>query len=201
MHRRASADVQASKPHHAKGTHMSSAPVQNKTVVYLLGGIAVLLVVLLAVLFYRGQGSTAVPDATAPGTSTETSTPPSMPGVGSSTGAEFDPATATKVPAGETPEAYMKRYYQAIIDKKFDIAFKMQPATSQVNGTVDDFGATQTGYGYTAFSVVGASTQGDTSTVSADLTLGANGNWSVDWVFVKVGGTWLVKERSKIAMK
>jgi hypothetical protein len=178
---------------------MSSAPVQNKTVVYLLGGIAVLLVVLLAVLYFRGQGSTAVPDATAPGASTETSAPASMPGVAPST--EFDPATATKVPAGETPEAYMKRYYQAIMDKKWDVAFKMQPATSQANGTVEQFGETQTGYGYTAFKVVSASTQGDTATVSVDLTLGANGNWGVDWVFVKVGGEWLVKQRSKIAMK
>jgi hypothetical protein len=200
VHRRASADVQASIPHRAKGTNMSPAPTQNKTVIYLLGGIAVLLVVLLAVLYVRGQGSTVVPDATAPGNSTETSTPASMPGVAPSTGAEFDPAAATKVPADSTPEAFVKLYYQSILDKKWDVAFKMQPAASQKNGTVEDFQATQTGYGLTAFKVLSATAQGDTATVDVEQNLGANGTWGVIWTFVKFEGAWVVKSR-QVQMK
>jgi hypothetical protein len=177
----------------------------NRTVTYLLVAVVALLAIFIGIVMFRNQPGatgTAATGAGTPGASTTGTAPAgAMPGVQSSTGAPFDPATATKVPAGETPEAYMGRYYQAIIDKKFDVAFKMQPAASQANGTAESFGQTQTGYGYTAFKVVGANTQGNTSTVSVDLTLGANGNWGVDWVFVKSGDNWLVKERSKIAMK
>jgi hypothetical protein len=179
---------------------MSSAPAQNKTVVYLLGGIAVLLVVLLAVLYFRGQGSTTLPDAAAPGTSAETSVPAAMPGVAPSTGGEFDPATATKVPEGTTPEAFVKLYYQSIIDKKWDVAFKMQPAASQKGGSVEEFQATQTGYGLTAFKILSATAQGDVATIDVEQNLGANGTWGVIWTFVKFEGAWVVKSR-KVQMK
>jgi hypothetical protein len=200
VHRRASADVQASTPHHAKGTHMSSAPAQNKTVIYLLGGIAVLLVVLLGVLYFRGAGSTTLPEAPAPQASTDTSAPASMPGVAPSTGTDFDPAKATKVPADSTPEAFVKLYYQSILDKKWDVAFTMQPAASQQGGSVEDFKATQTGYGLQSFKVLSAKVQGDAATVDVEQNLGQNGTWGVIWSFEKFEGGWVVKSR-QVQMK
>ncbi len=117
-----------------------------------------------------------------------------MPGVASSTGAPFDPATATKVPPGKQPEAFVKSYYQSILDKKWDAAFKMQPAVSQ-QGTVDDFKATQERYGMKSFKVVSSASQGATATVEVSQDLGQNGKWGATWVFVKSGANWLVKER------
>jgi hypothetical protein len=179
---------------------MSSAPAQNKTVVYLLGAIAVLLVVLLGALYVRGQGSAPVPEAAAPQTTTETSAGASMPGIKPSTGADFDAATATKVPADSTPEAYVKLYYQSILDKKWDVAFKMQPAASQAGGSVEDFQSTQTGYGLQSFKVISAQIQGDTATVDVEQNLGQNGTWGVIWTFVKFEGGWVVKSR-QVQMK
>lgn len=175
------------------------APAQNKTVVYLLGVIVVLLVALVAIFLVTRSSTpdtTAVaPDATAPET-----TATAMPGIKPSTGADFDPATGTKVPAGTTPDAYVKLYYQSILDKKWDVAFKMQPAASQVGGSVQDFQSTQTGYGMAAFKVVTSSSQGDTATVEVEQDLGANGKWGALWTFVKYKSEWVVKSR-QVSMK
>jgi len=179
------------------------APAQNKTVVYLLGVIVVLLVALVAIFVVTSNNKTATPDATAntPTPSTTASATPTQPGMGSSTGAAFDPATGTKVASGTKPEAYVKTYYQAILDKKWDVAFKMQPAASQQGQSVSDFQNTQEKmYGMTAFKVVSASEQGDTATVEVEQTLGANGTWGAIWTFVKYKGEWVVKSR-QVQMK
>jgi hypothetical protein len=174
-------------------------PAPNKTVVYLLGVIVILLVALVAIFIVSRPASTPSSTATTPPAATET-TASSMPGIKPSTGADFDPATATKVAKGSTPEAHVKTYYQAILDKKWDVAFKMQPAASQAGGTVADFEATQTGYGLTAFKIVTAKIEGDTASVEVEQNLGANGTWGVLWSFVKNGADWVVKSR-QVQMK
>lgn len=174
----------------------------NKTTVYLLAVVAVLLVVIVAIVIATQQNKTVTqtPGTTNPGTSTATSSTGSMPGVGQSTGAAFDPATATKVPSGEKPDAYVKRYYESILAKKWDVAFKMQPAASQAGGSVTDFEQTQTGYGMTAFKVITANEQGDASTVEVEQDLGANGMWGVVWSFAKYQNGWVVQSR-QVQMK
>jgi hypothetical protein len=174
----------------------------NKTTVYLLGVIVVLLVAIVAIIIISQQNKpgTAVDQTASPGSSTSATSTGSMPGVGQSTGAAFDAATATKVPSGEKPDAYVKRYYQAILDKKWDVAFKMQPATSQQGGAVEDFQQTQTSYGMTAFKVLSANEQGDAATVDVEQDLGANGMWSVIWSFAKYKDGWVVQSR-KVQMK
>lgn len=176
------------------------APAQNKTVIYLLGVIVILLVALVAI-FVVTRGSTPATTAAVPDTSgSSTATATSMPGIKPSTGVDFDPATGTKVPAGTTPDAYAKLYYQSILDKKWDAAFKMQPAASQVGGSVQDFQSTQTGYGMQSFKIVTSSVQGDTATVDVEQNLGSNGNWGALWTFVKYKGDWVVKSR-QVQMK
>jgi hypothetical protein len=175
------------------------APAQNKTVVYLLGVIVVLLVALVAI-FVVTRTSTPGTTATTPDVATTEPTSTAMPGIKPSTGADFDPATATKVPAGTTPDAYVKLYYQSILDKKWDVAFKMQPAASQAGGSVEQFQSTQTGYGMASFKVVTSSSQGDTSTVEVEQNLGANGTWGALWTFVKYKSDWVVKSR-QVQMK
>ncbi len=168
----------------------------DKTVIYLLGAIVVLLVVIVAAFFFKAQaGSPSIG-----GQVTAPTAPPGNPGIQPSTGTEFDPATATKVPPKQNPEAYVKAYYQAILAKKWDAAFKMQPAASQKGASVADFQSTQTGYGMKAFNVLSSKAQGDVATVEVEQDLGANGKWGVEWTFAKYKDGWVVQSR-KVVMK
>jgi hypothetical protein len=171
----------------------------NRTMLYLLGVVVVLLVVIVALVVVNGQNASQPTPTGTPAVSTAATGTQSMPGVKPSTSAPFDPKTATKVAAGVEPKAYVTKYYQSILDKKWDIAFKMQPSASQVGGTAQDFGATQTGYGMTSFKIASATTEGDTATVVAQQDLGANGTWTATWTFVKSGTDWYVKSR-QVAM-
>jgi len=173
--------------------------VTNKTMLYLLGVVVVLLIVIVALVVVRGQGTQQV---AAPTATNSTGTAPagsSMPGVKPSASADFDVKTATKVPSGTDPKAYVSNYYQAILDKKWETAFKMQPAASQAGGTAKDFEQTQTGYGMKSFKVADSKVEGDTATVIVAQDLGANGTWTVTWTFVKNGADWVVKSR-QVAM-
>lgn len=169
----------------------------NRTVMLLAGAVVVLLIAFVAVVVLNNGGGTPV--ATAPtGTSaTPTTTSTSNPGMASSA-TSFDPATATKVAAKDTPKTFVSAYYQAILDKKYDVAFKLQPAASQ-SGTVADFQSTQEMYGMTAFSIFADTTGSTDATVVVRQDLGTNGIWNATWTFVKDGGSWLVKAR-KVGM-
>ena len=178
----------------------------QRTVMILLGVVVVLLVAIVGIVIYTGQQKNA-PVAAGTGTTGVASSPTTStgqptqanPGMAPSTAASFDAKTATKVPAGMTPDKYVASYYQSILDKKFDVAFRMQPATSQ-QGTVADFQATQQGYGMKSFKVVSSNIAADTATVDIEQDLGTNGTWGALWTLKKVGGDWFVESR-KISMK
>lgn len=171
----------------------------NRTMLYLLGVVVVLLVAIVALVVVKAQNNNAT--VVTPNASTVQNAPSttSMPGVSSSAGSDFDAKTATKVPANVDPKAYVSTYYQAILDKQWDKAFKMQPAASQAGGTAKDFEQTQLGYGMKSFKIGSATVAGDTATVVAQQDLGANGKWTVTWTFAKVSGAWYVKSR-QVAM-
>jgi len=173
----------------------------NRTVMILAGAVVILLIAFVAVVVLNSNpgantasttGTTGTTGTTAGATTTATSNP----GVGSSAAAAFDPSTATKV-TGE-PKSFVSLYYQSIIDKKFDVAFKMQPKASQT-GTVADFQSTQEMYGMKAFSIFSEVTGSTEATVVVRQDLGTNGIWNATWTFAKADGSWLVKER-KVGM-
>lgn len=165
----------------------------NRIVMYLSIVVVVLLVAFVAVVISFSGAKTPVAPATTAGTSSTTTT--SQAGL-SPSASGFDPATATKVPADSDPKKFVTVYYQAILDKQWDVAFKMQPAASRVGQTVAAFQQTQEQmYGMTSFKVA-KSDIGDTdATVVVDQDLGTNGTWNTAWTFTKVDGTWLVKAR------
>jgi hypothetical protein len=169
----------------------------NRTVMLLAGAVVVLLIAFVAVVMLN-TGAAAVPTAAGPTATTPgtTTTATSNPGMAAST--TFDKATATKVAAGETPKSFVSAYYQAIIDKKYDVAFKLQPAASQ-SGTVADFKSTQEMYGMKAFTIFADTTGSTEATVVVRQDLGTNGVWNASWTFVKDGSDWLVKSR-KVGM-
>jgi hypothetical protein len=176
----------------------------QKTIMILLGVVVVLLVAIVGIVVYTGQqknsaaaGATSTVDTSSAATAPTTTT--AQPGMAPSTAAPFDPATATKVPSGTTPQQFVSSYYQNILDKKYDVAFKMQPAASQ-QGTVADFQATQQGYGMVSFKVVSSNVAADSATVDIEQNLGSNGLWGALWTLKKVGNDWYVESRA-ISMK
>jgi hypothetical protein len=172
-----------------------NASNNNRTVMMLLGVVVILLAALVVVVIMR-QPATPVASTTTTAAAAASTAATSMPGVGSSTAATFDPKTATKVPTGVQPKDFVAGYYQNIMDKKWAAAFAMQPATSRAGGTVADFQATEAGYGMTSFKLMGQKITGDTATVVIQQDLGTNGIWGATWTLVKNGSTWLVKTRT-----
>lgn len=169
----------------------------NNRLVMILAAIVVVLLVAFVAVVVLNSPAPATNTTTNPGTST-TATATSNPGMGSSTGTEFDATKATKVPADSTPDGFVSAYYQAILDGKWDDAFKMQPAASQT-GSVADFQATQEMYGMTSFKIASKDIGDTEATVVVEQDLGQNGVWNATWTFVKEGGDWLVKAR-KVGM-
>jgi hypothetical protein len=166
----------------------------NRIVMYLSIAVVVLLVAFVGVVIASSGGAkTPAPStATTPAATTTDTTQAGM-----SSSAAFDPATATKVPADSDPKKYVAAYYQAILDKQWEVAFKMQPAASQVGQTVGGFQQTQEQmYGMTKFDIAGSQIGSTEATVVVAQTLKEpNGVWTATWTFVKDAGTWLVQAR------
>lgn len=172
----------------------------QKQIVIGLVVIAVLLAAIVGVLVWKNSSSN-VPAPTTTGTTgtTDNGATPMGGGSANSTAdpaAQFDPETAPKVPSGQTPEEYVKAYYQACQDGKFADAYKMLPTATQAYYQNEaGFESTLKGYGITAFSVQPQKDAGDTITVVGAQT--AQGmEFPYTWTFVKAtDGTWLVKSR------
>ncbi|MFA5844669.1 MAG: hypothetical protein WC971_07555 [Coriobacteriia bacterium] len=176
---------------------MSDTPTggqnQQQTIVYLLAGVAVLLLAIVVVLVLRGNQSTVPPVAA---TTADAAAAAAAAAPAAADTAPFDATKATKVPSGVLPKDYVAQYYQAILDKKWDKAFKMQPTDSQTGNTVQGFQDTQVSYGMASFKVLSSKTSGDQMTVEAEQNLGANGTWGAQWIFVKYQGAWVVKDKT-----
>jgi hypothetical protein len=170
----------------------------NRTMLYLLGVVVVLLVVIVALVVVNGQTASQQTATNLPAGSTAATGTQSMPGINPS-GGEFDAKTASKVTAGVEPKAYVTTYYQSILDKKWDVAFQMQPAASKAGGDAKGFGETQTSYGWTSFTIGSATTTGDTATVVVNAVLTTTPKMSITWTFKKVGADWYVVSR-QVAM-
>jgi hypothetical protein len=169
----------------------------NRMVMYLSIAVVVLLVAFVAVVIVVTGAKMAGPTTTTgTNTSSTTSTDTNQPGMSSST-TGFDAATATKVPADSDPKKFVTAYYQAILDKKWDVAFKMQPAKSQVGQSVEAFQQTQEQmYGMTKFEIANSQIGSTEATVVVAQTLREpNGVWTAVWTFVNDKGTWLVQAR------
>jgi hypothetical protein len=168
----------------------------NRIVMYLSIAVVVLLVAFVAVVIVV-TGAKMTGPTTTTGTNTSSTTTTDTTQAGMSSSAAFDPATATKVPADSDPKKYVAAYYQAILDKQWEVAFKMQPAASQVGQTVGGFQQTQEQmYGMTKFEIAGSQIGSTEATVVVAQTLKEpNGVWTATWTFVNDKGAWLVQAR------
>jgi hypothetical protein len=169
---------------------------QNRTTVILLGVIALLLIVVAAILLTQGGDKTpGSPTGNAGGGNTSSNTTgTTMPGTGT-TPQPFDPATATKVPAGETPDEYVKKYFEAVLAGDYAAAYERLPADKKAAQDQASFAEQLKGYGISAYTIDDVSEKGDEAQVYATATM-AGGSFQYLWTFVKGGDGWLVKSRT-----
>lgn len=96
----------------------------------------------------------------------------------------FDPKTAPVVPEGMTPDEYIAKYYEALIDGRWKTAFKMVPKNTS-DETLKDFKALQYGYEVASFKVLGS--WGDAKAHGALIVhiTPTNGVWNTTWKFIR----------------
>ncbi|MDY0340022.1 MAG: hypothetical protein RBS17_02250 [Coriobacteriia bacterium] len=172
----------------------TSTTPRNNTVVIVLIALIVLLAGVIAyfLLSDSDSGSDAAAPAAASATDVETSA--AMPAM--TTEDEFDPATATRVVEGVTPEQHVEKYFDAVLAGDYETAYAMLPTSKQESyGSVDAFSEQLTGYGMTDYSHDPAVEQGEETQVTATAVM-PGGSFQYLWTFVKDGESWLVKART-----
>jgi hypothetical protein len=175
----------------------------SQTIVIALVVVAVLLAALVGVLVYQQSQASklATLGAVTPDQGAATQPPA---GMGSGTGAPaaggeaapFDAKTATKVPAGTTPEAFLKAYHAAVVAGKYDEAYKMLPLDKQKSyGDANSYASQVKGYGITGYKLGKVTETGDSAT-AVGLMENPAMPITYTWKFKKVGDTWYVESRT-----
>ncbi len=186
-----------------------SEQVQNnnqQTVVIGLVVIAALLAAIVGVLIWQqSKAATTVPAPTAqtaPATTPTTGQqPPAGMGQQSPAAAPVDPKSATKLPKGTEPEAWVTKYYTACDKGDWQAAFDALPADKKAGNSPDALKQQVEGYGVKSFKVTGATVEGDKATVKVDQVTGGYGTFENTWTFVKKDGVWLVESKAVTGMK
>jgi hypothetical protein len=108
----------------------------------------------------------------------------------------FDAKTATKVPAGSTPEQMLKAYGDDILANKYAEAYKLLPLDKQQSyGDAAAYEAQVKAYGITKFNMGKAVTEGDKMTIVSEQVT-PQMPITYTWAFKKVGGQWFVESRT-----
>lgn len=111
----------------------------------------------------------------------------------------FDPATATKVPEGQSPEEYLNVYFEACEAGDWQKAFDMLPLGKKTSyGDAETFGAQLSGYGISAHEITEQSAS-DTEAVFIGAMTTSAGKMGYPWTFVNVDGTWYLRTRGAVA--
>ena len=173
-------------------------PNNQQTIMYALIAIAVLLALIVGFMIY--QQTHAVPSPTVSGSTSGADSQAAniasqMPS-SSAAPAPFDAKTATKLPAGMTPQQAMDTYSKDVTSQKYADAYNLLPlAQKQSYGSADAYGSQIGQYGITGFKTGKPTTSGsDTTIVQEEDT--AQMNITYTWVFTKNGNTWFVKSRT-----
>jgi hypothetical protein len=165
----------------------------QQTIVIALVVVAVLLAALVGVLIY--QQSQAAKLATLGTTTDQTQAPATTNQTPATTAGPFDAKTATKVPAGMKPDAFVKAYNEAVVAGKYDVAYKMLPLDKQKSyGDVASYTSQLKQYGITGYKMGTPQESGDTFSIAAVQENPAM-PITYTWNFKKVSGTWYVESR------
>ncbi len=169
-----------------------------------LGAIAVLLVVIIGMVIYFQSQATSIPNPTGEaqtGTGAASGEVTTPAGMGQATAAAFDPKSATKVPKGTEPEAFVKAYYEACDKGDWEAAFELLPTVKKAGNSPEALKEQVSGYGIKNYKITSAKVEGDKATVLVDQETGQYGTFENTWTFVKEGGVWLVESKAVTGMK
>lgn len=173
-------------------TNSTAAPANNRTVMILLGIIVILLAAIVAFVIIGNNKKVAETPSAGETTVTAGTTAP----MGQSQEEAFDPATATTVADGQSPEQHVNGYFDAVVAGDFSTAFSMLPAAKQAEyGGEEAFSTQLTGYGITSYRIDASTENGDEAQVTATAVM-EGGEFQYLWTFVKDGDNWLVKSRT-----
>ena len=169
----------------------------QQVIVYVLIAIAVLLAAIVGFMIYNNATSVPAPSAsstTAPTDSTAAGIASQMPSPAPTVA--FDAKTATKLPAGMTPEQSLKAYNDDIMAKKYAAAYALLPLAQKTSyGTADAYGQQVSQYGITGYKLGQPTTAGTDVTIQSEQDT-PQMNISYTWTYTKVGGVWYVKSRA-----
>ncbi len=165
------------------------ATINDKNILIGLAVVVALLAVIIGVLIYEQQFTVPEPTLTGGGS---LPSQPANPAGGS--GGEVDLTKATKVPKGQSPEEFLKEYYEAIVKGDYASAYGKLPTYKKAEQTADQFAQTLKGYGVTGYEMDPTKTEGDQVTIEA-FQKTPNGAFGTVWVFAKQGDSWVVKSK------
>jgi hypothetical protein len=162
--------------------------------------IAAILIVVIVILIAAKPKST--PDAINMTGSTPASTTASAGTTSAGTDTStFDATTATKVPAGEQPIAFVEDYYKAVVKGDYQTAYQHLPEAKKEAQSLADFESQLKGYGITSYTMGTSNTSGSTMTIEAGEVAGAYGTFTTIWTFVKQGDSWLLQSKAVAGMQ
>ena len=168
----------------------------QQMIVIALVVIAALLAAIVGVVVYQttkkvpGPSASATTPVTAdPNAGGNTSANPAPPA-----NAPFDAKTATKVPAGLTPEQLVRTYLDNVVAGKYADAYKLLPVTNSY-GSAASFESQVKPYGITKGNMGKPVVSGDTVTIAAEQVT-PQMPITYTWTFKKVGDQWYVASRT-----
>jgi len=177
---------------------------QQMIVIALVVIAALLAAIVGVVIWQQSKAATTLPSPTATGATAPAASgaPAGMGGAAGGAAAPaaaagpFDAKTATKVPAGSTPEEMLKTYGDDILANKYAEAYKLLPLDKQQSyGDAAAYEAQVKAYGITKFNMGKAVTAGDKVTIVSEQVT-PQMPITYTWEFKKVGGQWFVVSRT-----
>src|SRR5665648_558187 len=106
----------------------------------------------------------------------------------------FDPATATRLSEGETPEQFVEAYFTSLVDGNYEDAYNRLPAAKKAAQDLTSFSDQIAGYGITGYQMGATTVEGEDTKVTCSAVTSA-GNFEYIWTFTQVDGEWVVKGR------
>ena len=177
---------------------------QQMIVIALVVIAALLAAIVGVVIWQQSKAATTLPSPTTTGATAPAASgaPAGMGGAAGGAAAPaaaagpFDAKTATKVPAGSTPEEMLKTYGDDILANKYAEAYKLLPLDKQQSyGDAAAYEAQVKAYGITKFNMGKAVTAGDKVTIVSEQVT-PQMPITYTWEFKKVGGQWFVVSRT-----
>jgi len=169
----------------------------QQMIVIALVVIAALLAAIVGVVIYQTTKQVPAPTAAAPAVEPAATAPATTGGsaaAASAPDAPFDAKTATKVPAGMTPEQVVRTYLDDVVAGKYAEAYAFLPASNSY-GSATAFESQVKPYGITKGNMGKPVTDGDTVTIAAEQVT-PQMPITYTWTFKKVGDQWYVASRT-----